>query len=42
MNTTANILHTLDLAADEDRELAAFCKALAHPARVRILRHLVS
>ena len=26
---------------DQDRELAALAKALAHPARVKILRHLI-
>ena len=27
---------------DQDRELAALAKALGHPARVRILRHLAA
>lgn len=30
-----------DPNADPDEELAALAKALAHPARVRIVRHLV-
>jgi ArsR family transcriptional regulator len=32
----------IDPAADPDEELAALAKALAHPARVRIVRHLLA
>ena len=34
--------HVLESSDDTDRELATFCKALGHPARVRILKILIA
>lgn len=42
MKTSVDFLQPPAAATDEDLELAALCKALAHPARVRILQHLIA
>lgn len=31
-----------ELFTDHDNRLAAFCKALGHPARIAILKHLIA